>query len=242
MVTLLGCGARNTPPEVERAGDKESPKNATLEAGAKALQAKPPIDGLSYYIDGFHVMKDDPTLQMEAHHYCNQMNEDFSQCVIFDGNTGNANLIGVEYIISEKLYGTLAQDEQKSWHPHNYEILSGTLVAPGLPEPVEKEFLKGKMNSYGKTWHIWDTGHLGHEQHERVPLGPPKLAWSFNADGEMDPRLEKARDQRMKVDTAARRQSRQALVPLAHPQQGVDDVAAAFPERKAIAGVPLGAR
>ncbi len=28
---------------------------------------------------------------MEAHLYCNQVNEDFAQCVLFDGNTKQAN-------------------------------------------------------------------------------------------------------------------------------------------------------
>jgi hypothetical protein len=26
---------------------------------------------------------------------------------------------------------------------------------PGLPDATEKEALAGKMNSYGKTWHVW---------------------------------------------------------------------------------------
>ena len=39
---------------------------------------------------------------------------------------------------------------RKYWHPHNAEILSGQLVAPGIPEPVEKELMKGKMNSVRK--------------------------------------------------------------------------------------------
>ena len=29
---------------------------------------------------------------------------------------------------------------------------------PGVPEAAEKEALKGKINSYGKTWHTWMTG------------------------------------------------------------------------------------
>jgi hypothetical protein len=48
-------------------------------------------------------MKDAPAEQVTSHHHCNQVNEDFAQCVLFDGNTRNANLHGIEYIISEKL-------------------------------------------------------------------------------------------------------------------------------------------
>jgi hypothetical protein len=48
-------------------------------------------------------MKDHPGHQMEAHHYCHQVNQDFAQYTLFDGN------------------GTGAKGE----------ILSGQLVAPG---------------------------------------------------------------------------------------------------------------
>ena len=58
-------------------------------------------------------MKDSPEDQMEVHHYCHQLNEDFAQCALFDGNTQDANLNGIEYIISEKLFSTLPEEEKK---------------------------------------------------------------------------------------------------------------------------------
>jgi len=176
---------------------------------------------------GFHPMKDDPQRQMEAHHYCNQVNEDFAQCVLFDGNTKDANMNGVEYIISEKLFQTLPADERKYWHPHNYEILSGQLVAPGLPESAEKPLMTKKMNSYGKTWHVWMTDSQG-KPGDKLPLGDPHLAWSFNRDGEAVPGLIENRDRRMGIDTARKRQDRQDLVSQAHPQSGVDDLKGKF--------------
>ncbi|MDB4986342.1 MAG: hypothetical protein JWN04_1520, partial [Myxococcaceae bacterium] len=163
------------------------------------------------------------------HHYCKGMNEDFTQCVIFDGNTADANIIGVEYIIAEPLFATLAPEEQKSWHPHNFEILSGQLVLPGVPEVAEKAALKKKLNSYGKTWHIWDTGHAGHPAADKLPVGSPRLAWSYNRDGESPAGLVEARDKRMGIDTEAKRKDRADLAPLAKPQQGVDELKAKLP-------------
>src|SRR3954471_22346027 len=151
-----------------------------LETGAHAMQDLTPIKQIGVYMVGFHPMKNDPSDQMEAHHYCNQVNEDFAQCVLFDGNTKQANLNGVEYIISEKLFQGLPAEERKYWHPHNYEILSGQLVAPGLPEAAEKAFLAKKMNSYGKTFHFSMT-----DQGDKLPMGDPQLAWSFTRDGEI---------------------------------------------------------
>ena len=127
---------------------------AALEAGAAVAQSKRPVEKFSIYMVGFHPSKADPSVQMESHHYCDQVNEDFAQCVLYDGNTNEARLHGIEYIISEQLYRQLPEDEKAYWHPHNHEILSGTLQLPGLPKIAARETLKQKMNSYGKTWHV----------------------------------------------------------------------------------------
>jgi hypothetical protein len=31
-----------------------------------------------------------------------------------------------------------------TWHPHNYKTLSGQLVAPGIPDPVEHQVMSDK--------------------------------------------------------------------------------------------------
>ncbi|WP_437483987.1 DUF1264 domain-containing protein [Sorangium sp. So ce1014] len=77
-----------------------------------------------------------------ARRHCKGVNEEFTQCVIFDGNTKDANIIGVEYILSEPMFEGLPEDELKRWHPHNYEILSGQLTLPGVPSVAEKAALK----------------------------------------------------------------------------------------------------
>jgi hypothetical protein len=64
------------------------------------------------------------------------------------------------------------------------------------------------------------------------------LAWSFNRDGEAQPGLVERRDKKMSTDTNQIRQDRQDLVPLAHPQSGVDDLNGRFPGKtKPIPGV-----
>ena len=64
----------------------------------------------------------------------------------------------------------LPPGERMYWHPHNYEVLSGELVMPGLPEQAETAALRGKVNSYGKTWHFWKTGVHG-QQADPLPYG-----------------------------------------------------------------------
>ena len=237
-LVTTACGGGNTPPQGgdTAPGADRTAKTAALESGASLMQAKAPVEKIAMYLNGFHVSKDDPKMQMEAHHYCNQTNEDFAQCVLFDGNTNEARLMGIEYIISEKLYNTLPPDEKAYWHPHNYEILSGTLRMPGLPDVAEKEALKTKINSYGKTWHTWMTGVHG-QQADALPLGPPHLQWSFNRDGEANPEMVQARDSRMNLNSTEARQERQDLVDQARPQGGVDAIAGLFPNAKPIPGV-----
>lgn len=157
--------------------------------------------------------------------------------MLFDGNTREANLIGIEYIVSERLFESLPEQEKPYWHPHNYEVLSGELVAPGLPDVAERAFLKQMMNSYGKTWHTWHTGrHDGQPGHD-LPLGDPKLMWSFNRDGESDEELKRNRNDAMSIDVSAKRAQRQQFVELAHPQRGVDAMKDQFSATTPIPGV-----
>jgi hypothetical protein len=238
FIGAVACGGGNTPPQGGETapGAGRTAKTAVLETGANLIQAKAPVEKIAMYLNGFHVAKENPEMQMEAHHYCNQANEDVAQCVLFDGNTAEARMMGIEYIISEKIYSTLPTEEKAYWHPHNYEILSGQLRMPGLPDVAEKEALKGKMNSYGKTWHTWMTGMRDHPP-DPLPYGPPLLQWSFNHDGEDMPGLVADRDKRMSFHTADEKKDREDVVSLAKPQGGVDAMAGLFPNATPARGV-----
>ncbi|PDO90417.1 OBAP family protein [Kosakonia pseudosacchari] len=213
---LVGCGANNSAPQTAIPGEKTSAKMKTLETGAALIQSRPPIEAISAYLDGFHFYNGDRQGQMEAHHYVTVLNNDVMQAVIYDGNTANARLMGVEYIISERLFKTLPPEEKKLWHSHRYEVKSGSLIAPGLPAVAEKALMSNIVNTYGKTWHTWHT-----ERDQTLPLGVPALMMGFTQDGQLDPALLADRDRRFGVNTSAIRQERKDLP--AHPvAQGAD--------------------
>ena len=156
-IALAACtGSAGVGPTARPAGAPETTRTSALATAAAAVQRDAPVANLDVYLVGFHPMKDDPSHQFEAHHFCHVVNEELMQCALFDGNTRAANLTGVEYIISERLYQGLPRRERQYWHPHNGEILSGQLVAPGIPAAAEHALMSSKMNSYGKTWHTWD--------------------------------------------------------------------------------------
>lgn len=200
---LAGCGADNTPSKVSAPGAPASPKTQALEAGAALLQDKPPIAALNAYLDGFHFYSGNMQGQMEAHHYCANVNEDVIQCVIYDGNVTSAKLMGVEYIVTARLYQDLPAPEKALWHSHVHEVKSGQLIAPGIPEVAEKALMKKLVGTYGKTWHTWHT-----DQHAALPLGVPQLMMGFTADGQTDAAMVAARDQRFKVDSLEKRRQR----------------------------------
>lgn len=220
------------PPPTQPPGDSKDLKRRTLELGSVVLQRSTPLHGFDVYVAGFHCARHDPAMQMEAHHFCKQVNADFLQCAIFDGNTDEANLIGVEYIISERLFLSLPEQERSYWHPHNYEVFSGELVAPGLPEAAERELMSLLVNSYGKTWHLWHTGRHDQGPGDPLPMGDPQLMWSFNRDGEVDQSLRQNFIETLGVDVERKRRERHSLVDLARPQHGVNTLRDAFPQAR----------
>lgn len=232
---LAACGAENTPSNVKAPGAPATAGTRLLEAGAAALQDMPPVEALNAYLDGFHFYSGHMAAQMEAHHYCGIVNEDVIQCVIYDGNVRDAKLMGVEYIVSRRLYDGLPPAEQRLWHSHVHEVKSGQLILPGVPEPAEKALMRKLVDTYGKTWHTWHT-----DRDKALPLGVPQLMMGATADGQIDPARVAERDRRFGVDSAAKRADRADIpAPPVHPaadawQRGeayqIDDPAGAHHE------------
>ena len=63
-------------------------------------QKKDPIEALNIYMNRFHFH----SKQMKAHHYCSIISKEFYQCSIYNGNNRNSKLIGVEYIVSHRIF------------------------------------------------------------------------------------------------------------------------------------------
>jgi hypothetical protein len=200
---LVACGAKNTESNVQPPGADATAKTKILEVGTAALQNKPPIEAINAYLDGFHFYNGNMKGQMEAHHYCSILNEDVTQCVIYDGNVKDAKIMGVEYIVSAKLFQGLPEAEKAMWHSHVHEVKSGQLIAPGIPLVAEHELMKKLIGTYGKTWHTWHT-----DLQKELPIGVPQLMMGFTADGQHDPQMVAARDQRFGIASADKRANR----------------------------------
>lgn len=204
-LALAGCGGTRTESRsgLEPPGAVPTARTRALDAGAALLQDREPLEAMNAYLDGFHFRSADLAHQVEAHHYCANVNEELIQCAIFDGNGREAKLVGVEYIVSERLFAGLPEREKALWHSHAHEVKSGQLVAPGIPDAAEHALMRRIVRTYGKTWHTWQHGGA-----DDLPLGVPQLMMGFTADGQIDPGLVAARDRRFGLDTAARRAAR----------------------------------
>jgi hypothetical protein len=198
------------------AGDPPSTRSRALGAGAAVLQTKAPLNAMDLYLDGFHFYADDVGRPVEAHHYCTHLTEDLHQCTIFDGSGGQARLIGIEYIVSERLFAPLPEDEKRLWHSHHYETTSGLLVMPGVPEAVETVAMRTLANTYGKTWHTWQV-----DRGDALPLGIPQLMMGYTRDGQLDPRVVARRDRDLRVSVQEKRRAR-SDIPVPTPAAGAN--------------------
>ncbi len=112
-------------------------------------------------------------------------------------------LIGIEYIVSERVFKTLPDDEKRLWHSHHYEVKSGELIAPRVPDLAEHAFMKDLVTTYGKTWHCWQI-----DKDKTFPFGIPQLMMGFTQDGQADAAMVADRDKRFKVSSSAQKKDR----------------------------------
>jgi hypothetical protein len=178
------------------------------------LQNFEPVRNHDMHFSSLHFYASAPTRQVEANHYCGHLTEDFRQCLIYDShNTYKARLIGVEYIISGRMYEQLPEEERQYWHSHRYEVHSGLLLMPGVPEMQEDVEMRKLGDTYGKTWHFWQV-----DRGDPLPYGPAQLMGAFTAPGQVNAQLLKLRDEKFGVDTLKKAQHRMGMqFPAPHP-------------------------
>jgi Protein of unknown function (DUF1264) len=161
-----------------------------------------PVHALHAHFCGIHIAKNNPKFQLIAQHYCMSLSEEMHQCLLYDSYEKNAKLLGVEYIVSDKIYRQLPDAEKKYWHPHTYEVLAGGLIAPSMKPGDEQAFMKALLTTWGKTWHTWP------DPRTPVPMGEPLLMWAVTGDGQIDGEVIATRDKQFNVSSARIREQR----------------------------------
>jgi hypothetical protein len=181
-----------------------------------------PVGELHAHFCGIHIAKSNPKFQLIAQHYCMSRSEEMHQCLLYDSYEKNAKLLGVEYIVSDRIYRELPDSEKKYWHPHTYEVLAGGLIAPTMKPEDELAFMKALLTTWGKTWHTWP------DPTTAVPLGEPLLMWALTGDGQQDKTVLDKRDNQFNVSAADIRAKRCRSigleVPRVSPPRSIDQV------------------
>ncbi|OIS98289.1 PREDICTED: oil body-associated protein 2A-like [Nicotiana attenuata] len=181
-------------------GKPMSMEQHMLDKGAQMLQSLTPIKQMNQHVCTFAMYSHDMHRQIETHHYVTRLNQDFLQCAVYDSDEPTGRLIGVEYIISDRIFETLPQEEQKLWHSHAHEIKSGLWITPRVPEMVVRPELENLTKTYGKFWCTWQT-----DRGDKLPIGPPALMMSPQAVdlGIVNIGLVKKRDDKYNISTDA---------------------------------------
>lgn len=207
---VSGCAGKDerpsTPSRTNVPGPQASAEMEAMGAGLAAVQDMAPVEDFEAHLTGIHFVNGDPSRQVESHYFVQTVNEDFSQALIYDGDGADAKLVGVEYMISDRLFRSLPAEEQRMWHSHGYEVVSGNLVAPGVPTEAETPLMEEIATTYGKTIYFWNV-----DRGETLPLGAPTLMMAPTATGQIDQEMIDERDRRLGLDTDAIRRERSKI-------------------------------
>ncbi|KAI9195845.1 hypothetical protein LWI28_018682 [Acer negundo] len=198
-------------------GDPTEMGTAIVETTTAAIQGFGPTNKIHQHLCAFHFYSDDMSRQVEAHHYCGHQNEEMRQCLIYNSPEADARLIGVEYIISEKLYMTLPDEEKPLWHSHEYEVKSGVLFMPGIPGAIQRKDLEKVCKTYGKTIHFWQV-----DKGDNLPLGIPQIMMPLTRDGQLYPNLAQDVEKRHGISFDKERENRAYMT---GPDNGIHPLA-----------------
>lgn len=128
-----------------------------------------PIDSFTnpegYAIAKKHVY-DAPLL--DVHLYCsNTSGRLMATCILFDGNSTNSALMGVEYIISSEQYASLPEREKPNWSPISVEE-EAEVRYPNLSPQQVQELSTQFEGSYVKLIMTWNPN-------DSLPSYPPQV-------------------------------------------------------------------
>ena len=90
-------------------------------------------------------------------------------CQLYDSNSPNATLIGIEYMITADAYKNLPDREKPNWHYHKEELVPNRAdpKLPMLSEQQQNVTLKKLEESFGKVIITWNPN-------DKAPIFPPQ--------------------------------------------------------------------
>jgi hypothetical protein len=144
--------------------------NTTTMTTTTNTTATSPIDTFAnpagYAIAKKHIY-DAPLL--DVHFYCSSISGGImATCLLFDGNSTNATLIGIEYIISSEQYTSLPEREKPNWTPVAQEEEEAEVRYPNLSPQQLQQLSEQFKDAYVKLIITWNPN-------DNLPLYPPQV-------------------------------------------------------------------
>jgi hypothetical protein len=138
---------------------------------AAASNATKPIDGYNSpqgHLNAVRHVFGDPSLRVE--HFCKPNDKIMMVCQLYDSDSANATLMGVEYIITQQQYDSLPDREKPYWHAHREEFRPDR-ADPMMPEWGPKE----AMAEMAKMLPTWGKVIITWNPNDDVPSFPPQV-------------------------------------------------------------------
>lgn len=141
---LIGYTIRGPQRAVELRGDPAT----------NTAQSNLPASNFALHIDAErHFPGDDKKI---AHHYCKQVSGGLTECQLYDSDSPNARLVGVELVVPTDTYNQFDDTEKALWHYHKEEIPKVNAKLPDLSQDEAAKVVKSLEETYGKVYLLWD--------------------------------------------------------------------------------------
>jgi hypothetical protein len=115
-----------------------------------------PMDGWTLHIDAKRHFPRKPNLL--AHHCCKDVSGGLTECQLYDSDSADAKLVGVEVIMSPETHKTFSPAEKARWHYHEPEMPKVTATLPDFSPEEAAKVVKKLEGTYGKVYLLWDPG------------------------------------------------------------------------------------
>ena len=145
-------------------------QQAVAQANQTTTTTKPVDDynSPSGHVSAIRHVFDDPALRVQ--HYCKPNDKIVLVCQLYDSDSKNATLIGLEYVITADQYKSLPNREKPNWHLHKIEFATNRAdpMFPELPLAQANALMGKLMDTYGKVVITWNPK-------DKLPVFPPQV-------------------------------------------------------------------
>jgi hypothetical protein len=128
---------------------------ARMNTADAAAMNGPATNGYTLHIDADKHFGDAHPDEI-AHHWCKNVSANLIECQLYDSDTPNARLVGVETIVPATVWQTFSPQEQAMWHYHKVELQKIHATLPDTPTDQQAAVIASIAPTYGKVYILWD--------------------------------------------------------------------------------------